>query len=85
MREYLTIFEPRPLNLYSLPDCPDLDHKRPPIIALIALAIWASPQKKLSLRQIHDAVEERYPSWSASKDKPWQVRQLSYREPLSML
>ncbi|KDR78661.1 hypothetical protein GALMADRAFT_24097, partial [Galerina marginata CBS 339.88] len=39
---------------------------------LIKLAIWGSPSKKLTLRQIYDAIETRYPSWKTASDKPWQ-------------
>ncbi|KJA28705.1 hypothetical protein HYPSUDRAFT_94708, partial [Hypholoma sublateritium FD-334 SS-4] len=39
---------------------------------LVKLAIWGSPGHKLTLRQIYTAIEDRYPSFKATPDKPWQ-------------
>ncbi len=62
-----------PLNLLSLPNEP-FGTKHPKISELIKLAIWGSPDHKLTLRQIYNAIEERYPSYKENPDKPWQVR-----------
>ncbi|KAJ3479943.1 hypothetical protein NLJ89_g12307 [Agrocybe chaxingu] len=71
LRKTLEIPYPYPLNLSSLPDEP-FDKKAPAITTLIKLAICGSKNKRLTLRQIYDEIEKRYPSWKDSKDKPWQ-------------
>lgn len=58
---------PVDLNALSEPD-----KKQPPITNMIKLAIWGSKHKKLTLRQIYDEIEKRFPSLKESKDKPWQ-------------
>ncbi|CAA7270469.1 unnamed protein product [Cyclocybe aegerita] len=62
---------PYPLNLSSLPDEP-FDKNVPAVTTLIKLAIFGSKDKRLTLRQIYDEIEKRYPSWKDAKDKPWQ-------------
>ncbi|KJA25028.1 hypothetical protein HYPSUDRAFT_135145, partial [Hypholoma sublateritium FD-334 SS-4] len=71
LRRTLSIPPPTPLNLLSLPDEPH-GTKTPKISDLIKLAIWGSPGHKLTLRQIYTAIEDRYPSYKAATDKPWQ-------------
>ena len=61
-----------PLNLWSLPNEP-FPGKPPKIAELIKLAIWGSPCRSLTLREIFAAIEERYPSYKQAADKPWQV------------
>ena len=73
LRRTLAIPPHMQLNLSSLPDEPH-GTKNPKISDLIKLAIWGSPGHKLTLRQIYTAIEERYPSYKAATDKPWQVR-----------
>ena len=77
LRRTLAIPPHMPLNLSSLPDEP-LGTKSPKISDLIKLAIWASPDHKLTLRQIYNAIEERYPSYRKASDKPWQVHHALY-------
>lgn len=79
LREYLKIPEPMPLDLYALRDhFNPTDKPKPAIAALIALSIWGCPQKRLSLKEIYEAIEARYPSWSSfnppdGKIPPWKV------------
>ncbi|KAF9483186.1 winged helix DNA-binding domain-containing protein, partial [Pholiota conissans] len=65
----MSIPDHRLLNLWSLPSEPT---KVPKISDLIKLAIWGSPNHRLTLRQIYDAIEDRYPTWKQAQDKPWQ-------------
>ncbi|KAF8963164.1 hypothetical protein BDZ97DRAFT_1661977, partial [Flammula alnicola] len=71
LRNTLGIHEPIPLSLYSLPNEP-FGSKPPKISDLIKLAIWGSPHRRLTLRQIYEAIETRYPSFKDQADKPWQ-------------
>ncbi|PPQ84023.1 hypothetical protein CVT25_000569 [Psilocybe cyanescens] len=69
LRQTLGIPYPTPVTLYALPD--DLNGTNKPSITTMArLAIWGSPHKKLTLGQICQAVEDRYPSYRDSSDKP---------------
>ncbi|KDR78533.1 hypothetical protein GALMADRAFT_1254388 [Galerina marginata CBS 339.88] len=70
LRQTLSIFPPRPVDLTALPDEPSA--RQPRIADMIKLAIWGSRAKKLTLRQIYDAIETRYPAWRDQVDKPWQ-------------
>jgi hypothetical protein len=73
LRRTLEIPADIPVDLNALPDSTD---KKPPITHMIKLAIWGSKHKRLTLRQIYDAIERRYPSLKGLKDKPWQVRSI---------
>jgi len=84
LRRTLEIPADIPVDLNALPDSTD---KKPPITHMIKLAIWGSKHKRLTLRQIYDAIERRYPSLKGLKDKPWQVRSILFERllrPLSM-
>ncbi|KAJ3513475.1 hypothetical protein NLJ89_g2926 [Agrocybe chaxingu] len=80
LRKTLEVPYPYPLNLSSLPDEP-FDKKAPAVTTLIKLAIFGSKDKRLTLRQIYDEIENRYPSWKDAKDKHWQT---SIRHNLSL-
>ena len=67
LREHLKISEPTPLNLDAIAD------DKAKITTLIILSIWASPEKRLTLKGIYDAIEARFPHRKAANDKPWQV------------
>lgn len=66
LREHLRIAEPAPLNLDAIAD------DRAKISTLIILSIWSSPEKRLTLKGIYDAIEARFPQRKAANDKPWQ-------------
>lgn len=70
LRGNLDIPHPKPLNLWALPDDPNILKGRSSISKLIKLAIWGSETKRLTLSQIHKAIQERYPTISGS----WKVR-----------
>lgn len=72
LRQTLGIPLHKPVTLYSLPADPRGPNK-PSITTLARLAIWGSSQRKLTLHQIFQAVEERYPSLGALSDKPHRV------------
>ena len=74
LRRALEIPRHVPVDLNALPDYdPTTEKKQPPITNMIKLAIWGSKHKRLTLRQIYDEIEKRYPTLKESKDKPWQV------------
>ena len=77
LRRILAIPLHMTLNLSLLPDEPFVT-KNPKISDLIKLAIWGSPDHKLTLRQIYNAIKERYPSYRKASDKPWQVHHALY-------
>jgi Forkhead domain len=62
-----------PLSLDSLPSYPP--DKKPPFShpQLIRLVILGSPQKRLLLRQIYSAIEEKFPWYRDSAPKTWKV------------
>lgn len=62
------------VDLSALPEPTEKTSKQPPITHMIKLAIWGSRHKRLTLRQIYDEVEGRYPALKSLQDKPWQVR-----------
>jgi hypothetical protein len=70
LRKSIPIAEGKPVNLSSLPDS---SAKTPKISDMIKLAIWGSRNHKLTLRQIYDEIEDRYPHLKDAQDKPWQV------------
>ncbi len=72
LRHHLEIPAHIPVNLRALPDV--TAKKQPPITHMIKLAIWGSQYKRLTLRQIYEEIEKRYPSLKELHDKPWQVR-----------
>ncbi|KAF8903715.1 hypothetical protein CPB84DRAFT_1677862, partial [Gymnopilus junonius] len=66
LRNTLGIAPPEPVNLSVLPE-----HPWPPgITRLIKLAIWGSQRKMLTLSQIYDEIETRFPAKSG-KDASW--------------
>jgi len=72
LRKHLDIFPHVPVNLRALPD--GTANKQPPITNMIKLAIWGSPHKRLTLRQIYEEIEKRFPYLKDLQDKPWQVQ-----------
>ncbi|KAF9532693.1 hypothetical protein CPB83DRAFT_807158 [Crepidotus variabilis] len=70
LRRTLEIPPHLPIDLRALPE--PTEKKQPPITHMIKLAIWGSKHKRLTLRQIYDEVERRYPSLKDLQDKPWQ-------------
>lgn len=44
-----------------------------------------SSEKRLTLSQIFDVIEERYLEWKNSKNRAWQVCQVSYYHALVMV
>ncbi|KAJ3504786.1 hypothetical protein NLJ89_g7755 [Agrocybe chaxingu] len=70
-RKMLDVAHPYPLSLEIFPD--DLPDEKPPVLNLIILAICGSPHKRLTMGQIFDEIENRFPAWKDKKDKPWQV------------
>jgi hypothetical protein len=73
LREHLNIPEPTPLNLDAI-----AHESRPGIKTMIILSIWASPDKRLTLQGIYEAIETRFPDRKLANDKPWQVRGVFY-------
>ncbi|KAH9481885.1 Forkhead box protein I1-ema [Psilocybe cubensis] len=69
LRQTLGIPLQVPVTLYALADDPRGPNK-PSVTTMARLAIWGSPHKKLTLNQIFEAVEQRYPSLGALVDKP---------------
>lgn len=67
LRDHLKISEPAPLNLDAIAD------DKAKISTLIILSIWSSPEKRLTLKGIYDAIEARFPQRKTANDKPWQV------------
>lgn len=74
LRDHLRISEPAPLNLDAIAD----DNAK--ITTLIILSIWSSPEKRLTLKGIYDAIEARFPQRKTTKDKPWQVSSVLCRQ-----
>lgn len=72
LRRSLSIPHPTPLDLSALPNLVSLK-KRPPIAAMIELAIWGSPSKRLAANEIYRVVEDRFPEMRGAMDKPWRV------------
>lgn len=69
LRKSIPIAEGKQVNLWSLPE----SAKAPKISDMIKLAIWGSRNHQLTLRQIYDEIENRYPHLKDAQDKPWQV------------
>jgi hypothetical protein len=72
LRDFIKIPESRPLDLSSLKDITN-PAKIPNLTHLAALAIWASPSKKLTLSEIYEAIEARYPILRDHREKKWKV------------
>ena len=73
LRELLGLGEDEEVSLYTLED--PLDGEKPgwPYPTLIKLAIYGSPNKRLTLQEIYAAVENRFKWFRDSPDKAWQV------------
>ena len=71
LRQHLDISLHVPVDLHALPD--GAVNKQHPITNMIKLAIWGSPHKRLTLRQIYEEIEKRFPYLKELQDKPWQV------------
>ena len=69
LRLTLGINPPQAVNLTALPESP----WPPGITRMIKLAIWGSQRKMLTLSQIYDEIEKRFPARQSGKDAPWKV------------
>ncbi|KAF9456565.1 hypothetical protein BDZ94DRAFT_1177440, partial [Collybia nuda] len=72
LRGQLNIPFDRAVNLYALPDPPGGTRPTQPLAILMKLAIYGSPHRKLTLREIYTALEERY-EWfrNNTNDASW--------------
>lgn len=75
MRAQLNIPRNRTVDLHALPDPPDGGRPTQPLAILMKLAIYGSPQQKLTLREIYAALENRF-EWfrQNTHDQSWKVR-----------
>lgn len=71
LRQQLDIRPYQPVNLWALPDPPPGQKPSQPLPVLIKLAIHGSPKKKLTLREIYLALEERFVWFRETSDKAW--------------
>lgn len=72
LRLTLSISPPQSVNLTALPENP----WPPGITRMIKLAIWGSQRKMLTLSQIYEEIENRFPAKRSGKDAPWKVSTL---------
>ncbi|KAF9483185.1 hypothetical protein BDN70DRAFT_827936 [Pholiota conissans] len=72
LRQSFSIPDGTPVDLRALPDVSEENGKLPGISSLIKLAIWSSPNRRLTLRQIYNAVKARYPHLQSNADDAWQ-------------
>ncbi|KAF6756830.1 fork head domain-containing protein [Ephemerocybe angulata] len=71
LRQKLGLKPGEPVNLWSLPD-PEPD-KRPPhsYPLLVRLAIYGSPNQRMTLKQIYEAIEERFEFYRKQPKGAW--------------
>ncbi|EIW79095.1 hypothetical protein CONPUDRAFT_36475, partial [Coniophora puteana RWD-64-598 SS2] len=60
LRSKLRIPAPTKLDLWALPDPPAGEPPSHPYRVLNCLAIWGSPQRRLQLREIRQALMDRF-------------------------
>ncbi|KAG6810090.1 hypothetical protein H0H92_013364 [Tricholoma furcatifolium] len=70
LRENCGISHPKPLSLWSLPDPPPNMAPIMPYEMLIALAIYGSENKRLTLLEIYNAIEDRFLYYRMQPEEP---------------
>lgn len=79
LRQQLNIPSYQAVNLWALPDPPHGQRPSQPLPVLIKLAIHGSPKRKLTLREIYLALEERFAWYRENRDdKGWKVSPFLY-------
>ena len=79
IHEIVGIPPDRPISLYSLPDSRPGEKPDYTYATLVKVAIWESPARKLTLQEIYDAIETRFPWFKDCKNpNSWKVRLTSY-------
>ena len=74
LRHQLGLPPGEPVNLNCLPDPPANRKPSQPLPVLIKLAIYGSPQKKLTLKGIYEAIENRFEFFKNDNSGAWKVR-----------
>ena len=77
LRQQLELLPHQEVSLRSLPDPPPGEKPSTPLPMLIKLAIYGSPNKRLTLQEIYSELEKRF-EWFRihEKEKAWKVRLL---------
>ena len=87
IEELLGLEPGTPISLHSLKD-PEPGQKPEYTYAVLCkLAIWSSPRKCMTLQEIYDALEERFPYFKNIQSSAWKVRhskEISVGAPLKL-
>jgi Forkhead domain len=85
LRKQLGLDSTAEVSLWSLPDCSPAVRPSYPLKLLVKLAIYGSPMKKLTLKGIYFALEDRF-EWfrNNSDDKSWKVTPFTIAIQLSL-
>ena len=83
LRQKLALRPGDAINLWSLPD-PE-PGQRPPhsYPLLVRLAIYGSPNKRMTLKQIYEAIENRFEYYRNQPKGAWKVSNFFVRPPAS--
>ncbi|KAG5342370.1 hypothetical protein C0989_002843 [Termitomyces sp. Mn162] len=69
LRENAGLIPRQPLNLWSLPDPAPGSRPNVTYKVLVSLAIWGSPNRRLSLQEIYSQIENRFPYYKNLPDE----------------